>query len=179
MDGGAWTSVDSAVGGRSYDVTGPLADGTYEYRVRTIAVQTPPQHANAPITVESDWSAAGTVVVDKFRFTVEQPINADGSSIFKLGRTVPIKLTLTDETGAPVTGEPLRLSLAKLANEVEGDVLEGDFAAGSANDGSLFRESGAGQYIYNLSTKGLSAGTWNVRATTADGSIFRVRISLR
>ena len=101
VDGGAWTSVDDAVGARSYTVAGPLADGTYEYRVRTIAVQTPPQHANAPITVESDWSAAGTVVVDKFDFAVGQPINADGSSVFKRGRTVPVKITLTDENGAP------------------------------------------------------------------------------
>ena len=90
-----------------------------------------------------------------------------------------MKITLTDENGAPVTGETLRLSLAKLTNDIEGDVLEGDFASGNANEGSLFRETGAGEYTYNLSTKGLSTGTWNVRATTADGSVFRVKISLR
>ncbi len=179
-DGGAtWDSLGTALTSRSYAEAGPLPDGAYDYRVRTKAVIAPPVHPNAPITVQSDWSAAGTVVVDKFDFAVGQPINADGSSIFKRGRTVPVKITLTDENGAPVTGEPLRLSLAKLTDEIEGDVVEGDFASGNANDGSLFRETGAGEYIYNLSTKSLSTGTWNVRATTTDGSIFRVKISLR
>jgi hypothetical protein len=178
-DGGAWESVDASLTSRSFDVAGPLADGTYEYRVRTIAVQTPPQHTNVPITVESDWSAAGTVVVDKFDFAVGQPINADGSSIFKLNRTIPVKITLTDANGDPVVGEELRLSLAKLTDEIEGDVLEDGFTTGSANTGNVFRDQGNGEYIYNLSTKNLSTGTWNIRATTEDGSIFRVRISLR
>jgi hypothetical protein len=178
-DGGAtWDSLGTALSSRSYEETGPLPDGTYEYRVRTKAVTSPPQHPNAPITAQSDWSAAGTIVVDKFGFAVGQPINANGSSIFKLGRTIPVKITLTDENGAPVTGEELRLSLAKLTDEVEGTVVESGFETGNANEGNLFRETGAGEYVFNLSTRGLEAGTYNVRATTEDGSIFRVKISL-
>jgi hypothetical protein len=147
--------------------------------VRTKAVTSPPVHPNAPITVQSDWSAAGTIVVDKFDFAVGQPINANGSSVFKLGRTIPVKITLTDENGAPVAGEALRLSLAKLTDDIEGTVIESGFTTGNANEGNLFRETGTpGEYIYNLSTRGLTAGTYNVRATTEDGSIFRVKISL-
>lgn len=177
-DGGAWTSVDSSVGGLSYAVAGPLADGTYEYRVRTVAVQTPPQHANAPITVESDWSSAGTVVVDKFDFEVGFPIDAAGGSRFFRGLPLPVRIRLTDENGHRVTDEPLRLTLAPVVGGVEGAEVDAS-GFGTLNDGTLFRETLPGRYLYLLDTRGLAKGLWSLRATTADGSDHRVRVTLR
>ncbi len=178
VSGGAWTSVDDSVDARSYVVTGPLADGTYEYRVRTIAVQTPPQHTNAPITVESDWSAAGTVVVDKFDFEIGFPIDADGSSRFHKPLPLPVRILLRDENGHRVQDEPLRLTLAPVVDGVEGAAIDAT-GFGSLNDGTLFRETLPGRYLYVLDTRPLAKGVWNLKATTADGSQYQVRVTLR
>jgi hypothetical protein len=107
-----------------------------------------------------------------------QPINPDGSSIFKLGSTVPVKFRLTDAASAPIGTAVASLSVAKVSNDVEGTFDEAS-STSNATSGSLFRSDGAGQYIFNLSTKSLSAGTWSLRVTLDDGMTYTTRISLR
>ncbi len=109
---------------------------------------------------------------------VLQPINSDGTSIFKLGRTVPVKFQLVDGcTG--LTGVTARLFLAKLTNDVLGTEIEATSTA-AADTGNTFREAGNDQYIFNLSTTNLSKGTWILRIDLGDGVLNRtVAISLR
>jgi hypothetical protein len=109
---------------------------------------------------------------------IQQPINPDGSSIFKLGSTVPVKFSLTDAGAASLSGAVASLSVAKISNNVEGSFVEA-VSTSNATTGSLFRESGTGQYIFNLSTKGLSAGTWSLKVTLDDGTSYTTQISLR
>jgi X-Pro dipeptidyl-peptidase (S15 family) len=109
---------------------------------------------------------------------IQQPVNPDGSSIFKLGSTVPVKFSLTDADAASVSGAVATLSVAKISNSVEGNFVEA-VSTSNATTGSLFRESGTGQYIFNLSTKGLSAGTWSLKVTLDDGTSYTTQISLR
>jgi hypothetical protein len=106
----------------------------------------------------------------------KQPINGNGSSIFKLGSTVPVKFALTGAS-AGITNLVAKLSVVKAANGIEGTLLEATDACG-ADSGSTFRYSG-GQYIFNLSTKSLSKGTWVIKADLGDGVDHSVRISLR
>jgi hypothetical protein len=106
-----------------------------------------------------------------------QPINADGSSVFKLGSTVPVKLQLRDIGGVLQSAAIARLEVVKLSDDIEGDVLEA-VSTSAATTGNLFRYDG-GQYIFNLSTKGLSTGTWNLKVTLDDGTQQRTRIGLR
>jgi len=87
-------------------------------------------------------------------------VNADGTSIFKAGSTVPVKFALTGAS-APVTTATARLSLAKISNGIEGTVVEATSNV-AATTGNLFRYDG-GQYIYNWSTKGLTPGTYSVK----------------
>lgn len=56
-----WSTVETGIASRSYTIESE-PEGTVRYRVRTEAVQNPPQHPNAPISVESDWSAASAPV---------------------------------------------------------------------------------------------------------------------
>jgi hypothetical protein len=105
-----------------------------------------------------------------------QPINADGSSVFKLGSTVPVKFTLAG-VSANVTDAVARLSLVKLSNNPLGTVQEA-VSNGQADTGNLFRYSG-GQNVFNLSTKGLTAGGYQLRIDTNDGAIHTVNISLK
>src|SRR6185312_16256677 len=53
-----------------------------------------------------------------------QPINPDGSSIFKLGSTVPVKFSLTDTNGVVQTAAVANLTVAKVTNEIDGSYVE-------------------------------------------------------
>lgn len=108
-----------------------------------------------------------------------QPINPDGSSIFKLDSTVPVKFRLTDAVGDFITTAIARLYLSKLSNSVSGTVIEA-VSTSAATTGNLFRyDSSDNQYIFNLNTKPLSAGTWRLEINFENSDSEYVVISLR
>ncbi len=83
---------------------------------------------------------------------IQPPINADSSSSFQLGRTVPVKITFTDcTTGAPVDALTPTISLLFLGTDSL-DVNE-VVSSSAADSGNVMRPAGNGQYIFNLSTK--------------------------
>jgi len=107
------------------------------------------------------------------------PINSDGSSIFKLGSTVPVKFQLTDADGNFVTNAVATIWVKKLSN----GVLPGEMEAVStsaATTGNLFRyDSTSNQYIFNLATKLLSKGNWRITIDLGDGTLNYVNINLK
>lgn len=109
-----------------------------------------------------------------------QPINADGSSIFKLGSTVPVKFALTGSCAVAVQGSLVaKLFVAKLTNNVAGTELEAT-STSAADSGNTFRyDPTSAQYVFNLGTKSLSSGTWQLRIDLGDGAARTVRISLK
>jgi lysophospholipase L1-like esterase len=108
-----------------------------------------------------------------------QPVNSDGTSIFKLGSTVPVKFALTNAAGATVGSAVANLTVAKVTNAIDGSYVEAVSTA-AATTGTLFRYDATGkQYIFNLSTNGLSKGTWNLKVTLDGGSSYTTIISLK
>jgi hypothetical protein len=110
-----------------------------------------------------------------------QPINADGSSVFKAGRTIPVKFSLTDGSGSPITDAVCHLSLWQVSSSIMGSVEETAEAA-YEDVGDTFRyDEEEDQYICNLSTKGMATGTWMLRVTVEGLPTFEetVLIGLR
>lgn len=106
------------------------------------------------------------------------PINGDGSSLFKLGSTVPVKFQLAGGS-AGVADAVAAIYLAKVSNDVVGTEVEAS-STSAATTGNLFRyDVESGQYIFNLSTKGLSKGTWQLRVDLGDGVLRTVFFSLK
>ena len=106
-----------------------------------------------------------------------KPINADGSSLFKMGSPVAVKFQLTGES-AGITDATAKLYLATVADGAVGT----EIAAGSttATSGNLFRyDTESAQYVLNWATKGLGAGTYQLRVDLGDGTTNAVRVSLR
>src|SRR5262249_52385807 len=90
------------------------------------------------------------------------PINADGSSVFKLGSTVPVIFQLTGPS-ACVTTLAATLSCAKVSSGVAGPVNKAG-STSAATTGNLFRcDPKSRQYIFNWGTKGLAAGTYQLQ----------------
>ena len=108
-----------------------------------------------------------------------QPINSDGSSIFKSGNTVPVKFQLRAPSGTYITNAVAKISYAKITDSVLGSYTEA-VSTSSATSGNLFRyDFSSNQYIFNLSTKGLAKGTYIVEVTFESGLSQYVRISLK
>jgi hypothetical protein len=106
-----------------------------------------------------------------------QPLNADGSSSFKLGSNVPVKFRLTGASAAIADAHAV-LAVAPLSPAPAGtDPAVPTIAA--PDSGMTFRyDASSGQYTYNLSTKSLSEGTWELRVDLGDGVARSVQISL-
>ncbi len=129
---------------------------------------------------------AGNTQTYRFNYKIEynfggilQPINSDGSSVFKAGSTVPVKFQLTDANGAFVSNAVATIKYAKLSNEVFAEDVEA-ISTSAATTGSNFRyDTTANQYIFNLSTKGLTAGTYRLTITLNDGTTQTVQIGLK
>jgi len=149
---------------------------------------------NAPLvfppgTTTVTWTAtdasgnhahATTIVTARYTFNgFLPPINNDGSSIFKAGSTVPVKFQLKDYNGAFVSTAVASITYAKVSGSVVGTEVEAVSTAASTT-GNLFRyDLTSNQYIFNLSTKGLTTGTYQIKAILDDGTSQTVIISLK
>jgi hypothetical protein len=128
---------------------------------------------------------SGNSVTKSFRVTVVyawsgvlQPINPDGSSIFKAGSTIPVKFRLTGAS-AGITDAVAKVYVARIDDEVIGAEVEASSST-PASVGNLFRYDPTGDlYIYNYGTKGMQPGTYQLRIDLGDGATHIVRVGLR
>jgi hypothetical protein len=130
------------------------------------------------VTVTDDDGGHGSAGKDFTAFntpsSILQPINAAGTrSVFKLGSTIPIKITVLGCSGGAVSTLTPKVSLARIDTTPDGTVNETALDTVATN-GLTMRWSDT-QYIYNLSTKlsqqtgaALTAGTYKV--TVSDSS---------
>jgi hypothetical protein len=92
---------------------------------------------------------------------VQQPINADGTSVFSVRRgVVPVKFTLTQGGVATCDLPPATIAVTRTSGGTTGAVDESIYS-GSADNGSNFRIDSC-QYVYNLSASALGVGTYRV-----------------
>ena len=102
------------------------------------------------------------VFQSSYKGTIQPPINADGSSVFKANQgVVPVKFSLSSK-GVPTCQLPAaKIALTRTAGGTVGPVNESDYLQPSDN-GSNFRIDGC-QYAYNLSTGSLGVGTYRIQ----------------
>ncbi|MBN2094983.1 MAG: DUF2341 domain-containing protein [Candidatus Aenigmarchaeota archaeon] len=108
-----------------------------------------------------------------------RPIDPDGTSVFKLGSTVPVKFKLTDASGNFVKTAVAKIYLSKISNGVMGTEVDA-VSTSQASTGNLFRyDETANQYVFNLATKSMTVGTWKIRILLDDGTSRYVTLGLR
>jgi hypothetical protein len=108
-----------------------------------------------------------------------EPVNRDGSSVFKLGSTIPLKLRLLDVDGKSVPNVRVQIAMERISTSVEGTQIEEVVDATPTNGKEFQYDEGAELYRFNLSTKPLSVGTWRIRLSLDDGTVHRTQVSLR
>ena len=101
----------------------------------------------------------------------QQPINADGTSIFN-GKVVPVKIKISDDLTAPVTDATANVFYTKLANNPVGSDQEAASIGSTAPDGgnTMRYDPLANQYIFNWDTSPLTNGTYRVQVGLHEGS---------
>jgi len=157
-------SIDPTSGVFTWTPTAAQAGQTYTFTVVVTDALGLSDDETISVGVGHNWTG------------VLQPINVNGTSVFKLGRIVPIKFQLTGAS-APLTNAVVRLYVAKVTDSVIGTEEAAD-SNSNATEGNLFRYAD-GQYMFNWDTSGLSAGTYQLRFDMGDGVLRTVLVSLR
>jgi hypothetical protein len=119
----------------------------------------------APNTVYASVNSLSPFLVAKFRYAaqVQQPINANGTSVFSVRRgVIPMKFTLTDDGSSTCTLPPATIAVIRTAGGTTGAINESVYS-GSADNGANFRIVSC-QYVYNLNSSALGVGTYRVDA---------------
>jgi lysophospholipase L1-like esterase len=108
-----------------------------------------------------------------------QPVNGDGSSVFKVGSTIPLKFTLTDFDGARQSDAEASWTIRHVTGDVAGTAEE-RWQDLPATPGRHFGWSGAhGQYVHNLPTRTLTPGTYELAIHIDGVQTESARFSLR
>jgi hypothetical protein len=85
------------------------------------------------------------------------PVNADGSSVFKYGSTVPVKIRITDCAGKPVPGLRPEIGTSTSGSLASGDPIDETPSSTAADTtGRMRYDRCEGLYIYNFATRYLS-----------------------
>ncbi len=100
------------------------------------------------------------------------PVNLNGTSIFKYGSTIPMKIKIVDCANNPVSGLNPSIQIVKLsADAPSGEINEPtNSTSGADTTGFMRYDSTNGQYIYNLATKFLTDPQATYRAVIGEGS---------
>lgn len=110
-------------------------------------------------SVQSSSGAVYRVNVPPYVASVQQPINPEGSSVFKANRgVVPVKFSLTYGGTATCNLPPATISIARTSGADPGPIDESAYLLPS-DIGSNFRIDSC-QYIYNLATGMLGTGNY-------------------
>jgi hypothetical protein len=154
--------------GSSFSGTHSYAPGTYTIEIAADDQDGGTDSSSEP--VQRLYSASGFL----------PPINSNGTSVFKLGSTVPVKIVVRDCAGDRVSTLSPQVGLTRIDTTPDHQVNE-VVSSSAADSGTTMRWS-TDQYIYNLSTKrsqfcqtgtafctngDLTAGTYRVRVTDA------------
>jgi DNA-binding beta-propeller fold protein YncE len=123
-------------------------------------------------------SKAVTYYVHYRRSALRLPGKPGDELVFKAGRTIPLEVGLTDADSRPVQGATVQAYVAEIRGGIPGTEVAA-VAAQGARVGNLFRNVAGGSYVFELSTKGLSAGAYRLRVAYDDGTSTIVDFSLR
>jgi hypothetical protein len=138
-------------------------------------------NAAKSVTISVLYQLSGVPCLGEAGHQIRQPIDADGTSVFKQGSTVPAKFRVCDVNGVSI-GTPGVVSSFRMIGYWTGTFVDvPDEAVVSTTPDTAFRWSATDQqWIFNMSTKPLQTGrTYVYQITLNDGSTIDFRFGLR
>jgi hypothetical protein len=131
-------------------------------------------------TYKVQYASTGTLVNGEPSGVALEPINADGTSVFRRNQTVTVKFRVGDADGQSIGTPGLVIGLAmigKTQGTVDGEVHE---VTATTPDTEFRWDAEGEQWVFNLSTRYLDAGwTYVYQITLNDGSTIEFQFGLR
>ncbi len=169
-----WSAIDSLSGLTS--ATGTLPNGA---AIDTSIVGTKTFTVVAMDNADNTATQTSSYTIAYNFLGILPPIREDGSSVFKLGGTIPVKFRIADASGNYASTAVANITYQKITDEILGTVEE-PVSISEANEGNTFRYDNINNYyIFNLGTTGMDIGTYQLNINLDDGTIKTVRISLK
>lgn len=136
---------------------------------------------SATLSEAVQYEPAGTACGGDAGHQILQPVNADGSSVFKQGQTVPAKFRVCDANGVSL-GTSGVVSSFLLTQTVSGTVTTNvEDIVDTNNPDTAFRwDATDQQWIFNISSQNLSANfTYIYTITLNDGTVIAFQFGLK
>ena len=135
--------------------------------------------ANGSFIASVQYAGAGSKCKGVPGHEILQPINIDGSSVFKQGSTVPAKFRVCGADGDPIGTQGVVIRFRLIGIISNGTLSNVDEAVLSTPPETEFR-SGNQQWIFNINTKDLLAdNTYIYLITLDDGSTIQFQFTLK
>lgn len=135
---------------------------------------------SAPLTQVVRYAGAASQCLGQSGHQILQPVNADGTSVFRQGRTVPAKFRVCNAGGQSIgtSGVVQDFRLTQIIAGTTSDVNEN---VPSTTPDTAFRwDATDQQWIFNISTSGQQAQkTYVYTITLNDGTTIGFRYGLR
>jgi hypothetical protein len=106
------------------------------------------------------------------------PVRSNGSSIFRIGRPLPVRFKLTGAS-AGITNLVAKLSVTKVSNTIQGTVLDTSDETVDDTDMVFKYRSLLKWYAYRWRTSNQTQGTYELRADLGDGVVHQIKVSLK
>jgi hypothetical protein len=168
------TAFDAVDGARA--VTCSLAPGgQFPVNKTTVTCQASDSRGNQSKTDFTIWVTYQAPTDGSFFLA---PIRSNGSSIFAIGRPVPVRFQLTGAS-AGITNLVAKLVFTKVSSSVLG--TNTDVSDETVSDTNLtFKYNPISKvYYYRWRTSDETQGTYQLRADLGDGVVHQVNVSLR
>jgi hypothetical protein len=153
--------------------------GTYAIKQGTLTAGSNYALTFAGANLTITYASAGSMCNGSLGHTILQPINTDGSSVFKKGSTVPAKFRVCDVNGASIGTPGVVTSFRLIASTSNPSVTLNEDVISTTPDTAFRWSSTDQQWIFNINTKNLSAGvkyTYEIKLNDGSSIVFSFTI---
>jgi HYR domain-containing protein len=176
------TSANDLVDGSIAVICSPVSGSLFPIGMSSVSCSATDAHGNNAsgiFTVSVQYVTEGNKCRGIPGHQILQPINTDGSSVFKAGSTVPAKFRVCGSDGVSIGTDGV-VSNFRLVQIISNGIASNvDEAVLSATPDDAFR-SGNQQWIFDINTKNLFAGnTYIYLITLNDGSTIQFQFALK
>jgi hypothetical protein len=168
------TATDAVDGARPVTCS-PASGSTFPVGKKTVTCTATDKTGNKSTATFTVWVQYQAPTDGTFFLS---PIRANGSSIFTVGKAVPVKFKLTGAS-ASITNLVAKLVVTKISNTIRGTVNDVGDEDGEDTDFVFKYRPAKKLYGYRWKTRGETQGTYQLRADLGDEVSHLINVSLR
>ena len=158
----AWTvEVDWDHDGVTFAADSTVQETARAFTVATTFSSAGPHTAAVRVTDDDADASAPFSATNTFRIAnrmspLLSPFNTDGSSVWKHGSTIPVKVRIQDCAGDPVPGLAPKVGTQLLSSaDPEGGISEGVSTVAADTGNTMRFDATTGQYVFNFASRAL------------------------